>query len=90
MSFPGFNKTSIPGQVWPKKIMDTHKPQGWQCPLCKTVYSPDVKECDPCKQLEIDRLRSMMGFEGPDPAVSLQKHLKKMKRVAGEIVELTK
>jgi len=20
-------------------------PQGWQCPLCKVVHSPDVKEC---------------------------------------------
>lgn len=22
--------------------------QGWQCPICKTVYSPEIKECPKC------------------------------------------
>jgi len=27
-------------------------PSGWQCPICKTVYSPDVKECKKCSVTE--------------------------------------
>ena len=33
---------------------------GWQCPECKTVYSPDVRQCDCAKVTPPlrDRIRS--------------------------------
>jgi len=27
--------------------------QGWTCPICGTVYSPDVKECPKCRKQEV-------------------------------------
>lgn len=27
-------------------------PQGWQCPQCKRIYSPDVAECGHCRPKE--------------------------------------
>lgn len=27
--------------------------QGWQCPLCKTVYAPHIQKCDCTKQEDI-------------------------------------
>ena len=23
--------------------------QGWQCPICQKVWSPDIKQCPECK-----------------------------------------
>ena len=28
-------------------------PQGWQCQVCKRVYSPDVRSCDYCGAVTI-------------------------------------
>ena len=35
--------------------------QGWQCPLCKVVHSPDVKECGCEKEEPI-----LDAMDGPD------------------------
>lgn len=26
--------------------------KGWQCPICETVYSPEVTSCDKCTKKE--------------------------------------
>lgn len=33
--------------------MPQYIPQGWQCPVCKRVYSPDVRSCDYCGEVTI-------------------------------------
>jgi len=33
--------------------MSDRQRQGWTCPICGTVYSPDVKECPKCKKQEV-------------------------------------
>lgn len=33
--------------------MPQYIPQGWQCPVCKRVYSPDVRSCDRCGEVTI-------------------------------------
>ena len=33
--------------------MPQYIPQGWQCPVCKRVYAPDVRSCDYCGAVTI-------------------------------------
>ena len=35
----------------------THTPQGWQCPVCKSVYSPDMVMCVRCGKAETQELK---------------------------------
>ena len=28
--------------------------QGWQCPICESVYAPEVKECKYCNKPKIN------------------------------------
>ena len=34
----------------PKPIIN----QGWQCPICESVYAPKVKECKYCNEPKIN------------------------------------
>ena len=61
--------TTVPGETFTKSCEKCNPPtkypdlcnQGWQCPLCKVVHSPDVKECD-CEKNE----PILDAMDGPD------------------------
>lgn len=48
---PGFSTTTSTFKLTPVETEAEEEPvadQGWQCPLCKTIYSPYVDRCSDC------------------------------------------
>ena len=50
MAMIGMNNYLKHYEVWRQHMTDN--PQGWICPNCKKVYSPDVKSCKKCSKNE--------------------------------------